>query len=52
VGSTKEVEALAGDATTRLDARGASVTPGFNDAHVHFLEGSLSLDQVNLLQRK
>lgn len=49
VGSTNDVVALAGAATIRLDAHGATVTPGFNDAHVHFLEGSLSLGLVNLL---
>ncbi len=49
VGGRKEVEALAGKATWRMDAGGASLTPGFNDAHVHFLEGSLSLGQVDLL---
>ncbi len=36
--------------TRVIDARGAAVTPGFDDAHVHFLEGSLSLDNVNLLE--
>lgn len=49
VGSRAEIDALRGPATKELDAHGATVTPGFNDAHVHFLEGSLSLDLVNLL---
>ncbi len=48
VGSRAEMEAIIGPNTARLDARGCSVTPGFNDAHVHFLSGSLSLSQVEL----
>ncbi len=50
VGARAEIEALAGSATQRLDARGASVTPGFNDAHVHLLSGGLSLGRVELLE--
>ena len=49
VGTRREIEALRGPATREVDAGGAAVTPGFNDAHVHFVEGSLSLDLVNLL---
>ncbi len=49
VGTTAEIQALRGDSTRVIDARGAAVTPGFNDAHVHFIEGALSLDLVNLL---
>jgi predicted amidohydrolase YtcJ len=49
VGARTEVEALAGSATQRLDAHGASVTPGFNDAHVHLLSGGLSLGRIELL---
>jgi predicted amidohydrolase YtcJ len=37
VGSTAEVQGLAGPATERLDLRGGFVAPGFNDAHLHFL---------------
>jgi predicted amidohydrolase YtcJ len=50
VGARSEIESLRGDSTRLIDAHGAAVTPGFNDAHVHFLGGSLSLDQVNLLE--
>jgi predicted amidohydrolase YtcJ len=49
VGARRDVEELADGQTRRLDAGGATVTPGFNDAHVHFLSGALSLSQVNLL---
>ncbi len=48
VGTQAEIEAHIGPNTTRLDARGCSVTPGFHDAHVHFLSGSLGLSQVDL----
>lgn len=49
VGKRAEVEALKGDSTRVIDAAGATVTPGMNDAHVHFLQGSLALDEVDLL---
>lgn len=48
VGSQAEIEKWIGPETTRIDAGGNSVTPGFNDAHAHFLSGSLSLAQVEL----
>lgn len=48
VGSNEEV-ARAADASTRvIDGGGATLLPGFNDAHVHFLSGGFSLTQVNL----
>jgi predicted amidohydrolase YtcJ len=49
IGTRAEVEALKGDSTRVIDAHGATVTPGMNDAHVHFLQGSLALDEVDLL---
>ncbi len=48
VGTLAEIEALVGPKTARSDARGCSVSPGFNDAHVHFLSGSIGLEQVDL----
>ena len=48
IGSQSQIERLAGATTTRIDAHGGLVTPGFNDAHVHFLSGSLALKQVDL----
>ncbi|MBI2837930.1 MAG: amidohydrolase [Acidobacteria bacterium] len=48
VGSNADVDHLAGDRTTVIDLGGRLVLPGFNDAHIHFLEGSLALDQVGL----
>jgi predicted amidohydrolase YtcJ len=47
-GTTAEIEALAGPSTRVVDARGATVAPGFTDAHVHFIEGGLALKQVDL----
>lgn len=37
VGSSKEIIALAGKKTRRLDLGGRTVIPGFNDAHVHLV---------------
>src|SRR5574341_23872 len=34
--------------TEMIDLRGKAVLPGFNDAHLHFLSGGLSLLRVNL----
>ncbi len=48
VGSNREIQRLARAQTTVIDARGGSVLPGFNDAHLHLLGGGLALDQVNL----
>ncbi len=48
VGSTAEVEAWRGASTKVIDAGGRRVVPGFNDAHVHFVDGGRQLDNVNL----
>ena len=48
VGSNAEIEALRGPTTRVLDARGGSVVPGFNDAHVHFVPGGFALGDVDL----
>ncbi|HEY0379537.1 MAG TPA: amidohydrolase [Pyrinomonadaceae bacterium] len=48
VGSSEEIRKLAGKGTRLLDARGALVLPGFNDAHVHFLSGGFQLASVDL----
>jgi hypothetical protein len=49
VGTTAEIRALTGERTIVVDARSGSVLPGFHDAHVHFLSGGLSLEEVSLL---
>jgi predicted amidohydrolase YtcJ len=48
VGTRAEIEAMLGPATATVDARGASVLPGFNDSHVHFLSGAQSLQELDL----
>src|SRR5579864_5549925 len=48
VGSNADVEALRGTATKVIDAHGKLLLPGFNDAHVHFVDGGLQLDSVQL----
>jgi len=48
VGSNAEVEVLRSAATKVIDAHGKLLLPGFNDAHVHFVDGGLQLDSVQL----
>ncbi len=48
VGTADEVAALAGPSTRTIDAKGGTVMPGFNEAHMHIFMGSLSLVQLNL----
>lgn len=48
LGTTAEIEALAGPATQVIDAGGGTVMPGFNEAHMHIFPGSVSLLQLNL----
>src|SRR5258707_14240838 len=38
VGSTKEIDVWRGPHTHVVDADGKRLLPGFNDAHVHFLD--------------
>ena len=52
VGSDQEMLALRGANTTLLDGRHHLILPGFTDCHIHFLDGSLSLLQVDLTQAK
>src|SRR5688572_5363353 len=42
VGTSREIAAAYEGART-IDLKGRLVTPGFNDAHIHFLGGGLSL---------
>ncbi len=48
VGTTDAIKALAGQGTQVIDAKGATVAPGFNDSHVHFISGGLSLNDADL----
>ena len=49
VGTTTEIEALAGPDTDRIDLDGLTATPGLLDSHVHFSYGGLiKLTQADL----
>ena len=52
VGTSSELRPLAGPNTRIIDADGHTILPGFNDAHVHFLEGGFSLASVDLRDAK
>lgn len=51
VGTTADIRAMAGTAEI-VDAHGQFVTPGFIDAHVHFLDGGTRLASVQLRDAK
>ena len=48
VGSNQDVDAWRGPNTRTVDAEGKRLLPGFNDAHVHFVDGGSALDYVQL----
>ncbi len=48
VGSEVQVAAFRKNAKKVVDAQGKLVLPGFHDAHIHFMEGSVSLNGVGL----
>lgn len=48
VGDEKQLAALRGPATRVIDLGGRMAMPGIIDSHSHFLDGSISLDQVSL----
>ena len=48
VGDRRQVEALRGPATRVIDAGQRLLLPGFVDCHIHFMQGSLGLTQVDL----
>ena len=52
VGSSADIANWRGPGTKVIDAGGKLVLPGFNDAHVHFIEGSAQLFQVDLKDAK
>jgi predicted amidohydrolase YtcJ len=52
VGNNREVLRLARPQTIMVDANGASVLPGFNDSHVHLIEGGLALEALELLDAR
>lgn len=50
VGPSREVRRLRRSQTVEIDARGGTLLPGFNDAHVHFVSGGLGMERVDLLE--
>lgn len=48
VGKTNDIQKLLGDSTRVIDLQGRLVIPGFNDAHIHFLNGARGLAEVEL----
>jgi predicted amidohydrolase YtcJ len=48
VGSNADVLLWRGPQTKMIDAGGKLLLPGFNDAHVHFVDGGRQLDSVQL----
>lgn len=48
VGSTQDIRRWIGAQTKVIDLQGKRVVPGFNDAHVHFLDGGAGLASVQL----
>jgi predicted amidohydrolase YtcJ len=48
VGTGEEIERYRGPKTKVIDAKGRLILPGFTDCHVHFMEGSLLMQQISL----
>src|SRR5262245_17068497 len=48
IGTSSEMLRLRNPATEIIDLKGRRVTPGFNDAHLHFYLGGRSLSSVQL----
>ncbi len=49
MGNSSQVLEFAGESTRKIDLGGKLVIAGFNDAHMHFLSGSLGLLEADLL---
>jgi len=52
VGSDREITRYRSAKTRVIDAKSRLVFPGFTDCHVHFLDGSTAMQQVNLDEAK
>ncbi|MFN7008590.1 MAG: amidohydrolase [Allorhizobium sp.] len=48
IGDNAEIDAMATPSTRIIDAGGATVMPGFNEAHMHIFGGSVSLNELSL----
>ncbi len=49
VGDRADIAALAGPGCEEIDARGATVMPGFVESHMHLFPGGAELDHLQLL---
>jgi predicted amidohydrolase YtcJ len=52
VGSDADTKGFIGPKTRVIDVKGRLIVPGFNDAHVHFLETGVQLSSVDLRDAK
>jgi predicted amidohydrolase YtcJ len=52
VGKSADIKKLAGNKTKLIDLQGKLVTAGINDAHIHFLSGSLGLSAIDQFESK
>ena len=52
VGANADIRKLIGKTTKVIDLQGKRAVPGFNDAHVHFLDGGAGLASVQLRDAK
>lgn len=52
VGTNARIQSMVGNKTKQYRLQGKLVIPGFNDAHIHFLTGSLGLTTVDLNRSK
>ena len=52
VGTDAQIAGLRGPKTVVVDAQQHLVLPGFFDSHIHFMQGALSLQRVNLDETK
>jgi predicted amidohydrolase YtcJ len=48
VGSRADIDLWRGPQTKVIDAGGRLLLPGFNDSHLHFIQGGAQLEQVQL----
>ena len=48
VGTATQIDRFRGPHTKVIDAGARLVLPGFTDCHIHFLDGALSLEQIQL----
>ncbi|MEJ7743980.1 MAG: amidohydrolase family protein [Nocardioidaceae bacterium] len=52
IGSNADTKFLIGKNTRIIDAKGKLILPGFNDSHVHFLDGGTGLSSADLRDAK